>query len=79
MKSFKIDGYVIDFYKFKSVFNEDKRLYNVYLQYNNQESQMDFVVDLDNINPAIKSLFTDRQYNIFVKKLEGEWLKWKDF
>ena len=65
-KSFKIDTMLIEY---KKIGNNK---FMIFLQYNNLKSQTNFIIDLENIHPAIKRTFTPRQYNILIKRLEKE-------
>ena len=72
MKRFKLDNYIIEYYHVSDKVCNRKKLFNIYLQYNNLKSQVNFIIDLENIHSSFFRAFTERQSKIIINKLEKE-------
>lgn len=71
MKRITIDNHIIDIVEINKKISKGRKLYHVYYNYNNNYSQLDFIIDIDNIHESIYRIFTNRQLNILLKKLRN--------
>lgn len=69
MIKYKIDNYLLDIYKISKVISKNEDLFHIYLQYNSNYSQLDFITSLQ--DPSnLDRLFTERQKNKLIQKLK---------
>lgn len=65
MKKFKIDSMVIEAERI------EKNIFHLWIQYNAGKSQINNIINIENVHPGYNRIFTKRQLQILLKKLRG--------
>ena len=65
MERFKIDSMGIEVEKI------EKNIFHLWIQYNAGKSQINNIINIENVHPGYHRIFTKRQLQILLKKLRG--------
>ena len=70
-KTFKLDTLKIEYYKISNIITKNNTTFNVWVQYNGGKSQLNFIIDLKEDASKLDRIFTQRQKQLFLKRLEA--------